>query len=407
MQCPKLRSIDAFPVEISGEEYICLQDPHRYVESPILVAPATFFILQFFDGRHTVEDVQRAFRRRFGEELEEEQIEQIALQLDEARLLDSPAFSEYARAVRDEFSRTPLRPAAHQGTAYADTPDALLRQLDGYFTHQKGPGALPDATRGPLERIRAVMAPHIDFEAGGPTFAWSYDALAASDADLFVILGTSHVGMQNFLALTRKHFETPLGIMETDERFVDELAGALPYDGFADELLHRAEHSIEFQVAWLQHLFRERPISIVPMLCGGSMAEAIHQQHPLAEVDQIDESVTALRQTLARHPNACVIASVDFSHVGVRYGHQAPPAPETLQQVETLDRKLLDALAAASPAEFAAHVYDTGNVTQVCGIAPLYAMLATLDGARGRLLHYDCVELSPGSHVSFAGMVWK
>ncbi len=406
MQCPKLRALDAFPVEVSGEEYICLQDPHRYLENPLLVSHETFFVLQFFDGRHSFDDAQQAFLRRFGAELEQEHIEQMAIQLDEAKLLDSPTFSEYLLALRADFSRLPVRLSSHHGTAYPEQPDALIQKLDDYFTHAKGPGRLPDSN-GQRAPIQAILAPHIDLEAGGPTFAWAYDALAASDANIFVILGTSHVGMQNFFALTKKGFETPLGTLETEQSFVEELAARLPYNPFEDELIHKTEHSIEFQVVFLQYLFRQRPITIVPILCGGAMAEALYRKTPLSDVAQLEDSIIALQQVLQAYPNACVVASVDFSHIGVRYGHQAPPAPQTLQKVEELDRALLSTMETAAHRDFAARLYETGNVTQVCGVVPIYTMLRTLDGTQGTLLHYDCVELSPGSYVSFAGMVWK
>ena len=405
MRCPKLRLIDAFPVEISGEEYICLQDPHRYLEHPILVSHETFFVLQFFDGQHTVDDARQAFARRFGAELDAEQIEQIAMQLDDVKLLDSPAFSAYVHTLRADFGLLTVRPSSHQGAAYPDTPEALTQQLERYFIHAKGPGRLPSSNRQRAS-IQAIMAPHIDFEAGGPTFAWAYDALSVSEADLFVILGTSHVGMQNFFALTKKGFETPFGTLPTDRNFVEELAARLPYNPFEDELIHRAEHSIEFQVVFLQYVFQQRPITIVPILCGGGMAEAMYRQQPLADVPQLEESMTALHQVLQLYPNACLVASVDFSHIGVRYGHQAPPAPKTLAKVAELDRALLATMETAAHQAFAAQLYSTGNVTQICGIVPMYTMLRMLEGAQGKLLHYDCVELSAGSYVSFASMVW-
>jgi len=413
MQCPKLRPIDVFPVELSDGEYICLQDPQRYLESPILVSPETFFVLQFFDGQHSFGDVQQAFRRRFGTTLETDQIQQIAAQLDEVKLLDSPAFSAYLRRLQADFANLPTRPPSHQGAAYPEESEELIQQLEGYFIAPKGPGKTPVLTGNvPVKAekaspIKAIMAPHIDFQAGGPTFAWAYDALAASAAKVFVILGTSHVGMKNFFALTQKGFETPFGILETDQTFVNELTHHLSYDPFEDEFIHKTEHSIEFQVVFLQYLFRQRSIKIVPILCGGEMAEAIIYKRPLEQIPQLEESVTALQQVLQAYPQACVVASVDFSHVGVRYGHQAPPAPETLQKVEELDRTLLHTMETADHQQFVTQLYNTGNVTQVCGIVPMYTMLRVIEGTRGSLLHYDCVELSPGSFVSFASMVWE
>jgi AmmeMemoRadiSam system protein B len=406
MQCPKLRPISAFPVELSDGQYVCVQDPHHHLEQPLVVSPETFFVLQFFDGQSSFEEIQEAFERRFGAIISPEEIQHIAGQCDDLMLLDSPAFSEHLHKLRSDFARLPVRPSSHQGAAYPDDPDQLTHNLERYFMASKGPGKIPN-TNNTNSAIKAIMAPHIDFEAGGATFAWTYNALAASDADLFIILGTSHVDMQNFFALTRKGFATPFGTLETHQEFVETLAEVLPYDPFEDELIHKSEHSIEFQVVFLQYLFRHRPINIVPILCGGSMAEAVYHKQPLDQTPQLEDSIAALHQVLQKYPQACVVASVDFSHIGVRYGHQVPPAPATLQKVEELDRALLQTMETSDHKGFAERLYDTGNVTQVCGIVPIYTMLRVIEGMQGSLLHYDCVELSPGSFVSFASMVWK
>lgn len=256
------------------------------------------------------------------------------------------------------------------------------------------------------------MAPHIDIKAGGPTFAWAYHALASSEADTFIILGTSHVAMENFFTVTRKSFETPFGILQTDQEFVNALAQNLPYDPFADELIHKSEHSIEFQVIFLQYLQRVlgktgASARIVPILCGGSMHEALTPNSHEVQIPQLEESIAALQQVMQHTPNSCVIASVDFSHIGVRYGDAASPDAHTFTQVEHTDRQLLQALAHGDHQTFIGHLQQTSNRTQVCGYAPLYTLLRILNGAQGTLLHYNRTELSPGSFVSFASMVWN
>ena len=50
--------------------------------------------------------------------------------------------------------------------------------LDGFFLHPDGPGAVDGAASGPLA---GILAPHIDFQRGGPTYAWAYRALAESE----------------------------------------------------------------------------------------------------------------------------------------------------------------------------------------------------------------------------------
>ena len=64
--------------------------------------------------------------------------------------------------------------------------------------------------------MKALIAPHIDFNRGGPCFAWAYKALAESQPpDVFVVLGTGHSARQTFV-MSRKDFETPFGVLRAD-----------------------------------------------------------------------------------------------------------------------------------------------------------------------------------------------
>ena len=82
-----------------------------------------------------------------------------------------------------------------------------------------------------------------------------------------MILGTSHYGEPDRIGLTRKPFVTPFGEtipdLETIDRLDREAGGAAAMEDYC----HAVEHSIEFQVVFLQHLFGPR-IRIVPVLCG-------------------------------------------------------------------------------------------------------------------------------------------
>jgi predicted class III extradiol MEMO1 family dioxygenase len=75
--------------------------------------------------------------------------------------------------------------------------------------------------------------------------------------------------------------------------------------------------------------------------------------------------------------------------------------------VEETDRGLLAALERVDHQDFVTRLQQNRNATQVCGFVPIYTLLRLLEGTRGRLLHYDRTELSPGSFVSFASMMWN
>ena len=66
--------------------------------------------------------------------------------------------------------------------------------MDAYFDPPEGAGDGPPPS-GATE-IRGLIAPHIDFHRGGPAYTWAYRELRArSAADLFVVFGTCHSGI--------------------------------------------------------------------------------------------------------------------------------------------------------------------------------------------------------------------
>ena len=59
----------------------------------------------------------------------------------------------------------------------------------------------------------------------GPAYGWSYRALLDTPRlpSLIVILGCDHAAHDAIVTLTRKDFETPLGLLKTDVALVDAL----------------------------------------------------------------------------------------------------------------------------------------------------------------------------------------
>ena len=185
-----------------------------------------YFILAHFDGRHSLIDIQEAYAKQFGSLLPTDELKMFIDMLDEHYYLQSERFETHQDAVVKEFRSLPTRAPAHVGGVYQADPVELTRQLDGFFTAAQGPG-LPDG-RMLASTPKAIVAPHIDFHRGGPAYAWAYKSLAESDgADLYILLGTSHCSGRTPYILTLKDFETPLGLVETDREFVQNVTGKL------------------------------------------------------------------------------------------------------------------------------------------------------------------------------------
>ncbi len=414
-ETPRLRPVEAFPVEQDGKTLIYLKDPLN-LAAPLGISPVGYFILSHFDGRHSLLDIQEAYCRQFGTLLMTEELKHFIATLDQHHFLESESFENYRDAVIAEFRRQPVRRAAHVGGVYHAEPAQLTAQLDGYFSPPQGPGISPVGNGAATPR--AVVAPHIDFHRGGPAYAWAYQPLAQSDgADLYIILGTSHCGGRTPFILTLKDFATPFGLVETDKDFVQRLQAQCAEDYFVDEYLHRGEHSVEFQVVFLKHIARqravktanpERPFKIVPILVSSFHSMMASQTLP-EKTPAVGRFLRALRELAEKETlRVCLIAGVDLAHVGRQFGDREPINDQFLRWVEAEDQKLIERLAALDAPGFFHEIAKDQDRRRICGFSPLYSLIHLLDGAEGRQLKYgQAFTPQTGSAVTFTSMVFE
>ena len=353
-------------------------------------------------------DIQEAFARKFSQVLPGEQLRQLIEQLDAHYYLDNERFARLQQDTLRAFRQAPVRDMAHADTCYSSQADEFSRQLSDFFSGDEGPG-LPRATAQSQPPLRGLIAPHIDLRVGGPTYAWAYKELAERcEADLFVVLGTSHHGSDSLFVSTRKDYDTPLGPVKTDQDFLHALQANYDQDLFADELLHRTEHSLEFQMLFLQYVLADRrDFTVVPILVS-SFHHMTLTRTPPTETPRVADFLTALHKTIAdSRRSVCVVAGVDFAHVGHKFGDPGELTQDFLDWVEAEDRRLIQALENVDPGDFFDQIAKDADKRRVCGFAPMYTMLHLLDAERGTLLKYDrSVDRQTQSSVSFASLAF-
>jgi MEMO1 family protein len=401
---PRLRSVEAFPVEQDGERYLALRDPAGYTSSVVMLPVGLLDIVALFDGQHAITDIQAEILREHGELVTREHVEKLMAALDDQGFLDNQAFAARREATDRAFLDAALRPARHAGGAYADDPERLREAMDRFFARPAGPGPIEPYRGGGL---RGLVAPHIDFHRGGPAYAWAYRELAErGEADLFVIFGTCHAGMAHPFALTRKDFDTPLGPARTDRDFVEALASRAGPDCFGSELAHRNEHSIEFQAVFLQYLYAgRREISIVPVLTSFVHEAMARGRRPLDD-PRVPGFLEALGETVAASGRrVAFIAGADLAHMGPRFGDPLPITPAELAVIDREDREMLAAVEAGDAEAFFESARRDDDRRRVCGLSPIYTLLRALAGAAGTLRRYGQWP-DPGGVVTFASVVF-
>jgi len=405
MDLPKLREVEAFAVTVSGKKMIGLRDPMNYSSEVVAVPQQLYPLLLLLDGQHSVVDIQAEYMRRFGELIFRETIDDVLKVLDAGLFLDSDNFRRKREEIENEFKQSPLRQALLAGKSYDASPEALDQQIQQFFTHEEGPG-LPEK-KPRKTHVKGIIAPHIDFQRGGPCFAWAYKDLAErADADVYIIFGTAHTHTVMPFVATHKDFETPYGTLPCNRELVRLIQKSVSYDLFRDEFVHRGEHSIEFQTVFLRYLFRDKKeISIVPILCG-SFHEMVASRISPAEDARIREFVKAVKNAVKQSgARICCIAGADLAHVGPRFGDVHPISDGFLKLLKADDLRMLEPLERADANGFFSAIQADGDRRKICGLPPIYTMLSVMEATRGKLLKYQQWP-DPQGTVTFASMAF-
>lgn len=390
------------PVQAGGRRAVLLRDPRRLSQAEMVVPADIAFLLSKFDGQHTVREAQVAYVRRFGTLLTMEKLGQLLRQLEDAHFLDTERFKRFEGELAEEFRSRPTRAAAHAGRSYPEGAGEFTR-----LWQERLAGAAPPSDFSLDPHRPALIVPHYDLNGAADCYAAAYAALAeAPQPEVVVILGIAHSGGEAPFILTRKPFETPFGALEADDKVIGKLESGASGDLYAEELLHRDEHSIEFQAVLLHFLYRESssPPRIVPILCG-----AYHRSEgEAAGPGSADAFLDSLRTALAADSRpVAVIASADLSHVGARFG-DVPVNPVVLDLSRRHDMALLERAQAGDADGLNSALAQAEDRYHVCGFPAIHALLRILDISEGRLLKYrQAVEPQTQSCVSFASVALR
>lgn len=371
--------------------HLMLADAARLVPGGVAVPPAAGPLFDLFDGTRTVVAIAAAAG------LTVEAVAGVVRELDAALLLDGPAFAAYVAG--------PDRRPACVGVYPAD-PAAIPAALDALFTAPGGPGLPRRAPPPPPGRLRAVLAPHMDYGRGGVTYGWAFrDLVEQTPARLFVVVATGHSTRARF-TLTRKHYATPLGTIPTDLGYVKLLLDHYGDFALMDRYVHLPEHSVELHLPFLQHFLSDRggpPVRVVPLLVG-SFHDTVTSRQPPGELSDVARMVNALRLAEAAVGEPVVyLISGDLAHIGPKFGDSRPLDARLLTASTSADGRLLDHLMAADSAGYFAAVAAEGDARRVCGLSPTWVVLTAARPKRGVVRHYHQYADPDGNEsVSFA-----
>ncbi len=398
---PKLRPVEAVPFVRNGRPSVLLRDPLQLSQNSVAVPQELALLLTLCDGTRDRDALRAALAVRSGLLLSSGQLDLILSQLDEALLLENDRFERALEAALKAYRGASCRAPRLAGESYPSRPEELRELLRSYLA------ALPETACSGEPGLRGLVSPHIDYRRGGPVYAavWSRAREALSEAELVVLLGTDHCGLEGRLALTRQDYSTPFGVLPTEENIVDALADAIgPEAAFAGELHHGIEHSIELAAVWLHFIGGERACPVVPILCG-SLSDLIQSGKDPADDPVLGRFLDALCGALEGR-RALIVAAADLAHVGPAFGDDRPLDIMERAQLQAADDCLIEHICAGDAAGLWGMVQEEGDRRRICGLAPIYLTLRLLGEAKGVRVAYDrCVADERGtSFVSICGV---
>ena len=400
-QYPVLRNLQFSPVKEGEEQYVVLWDPSGLSKEKLVLPLNYFFIIQHFDGDHSLQAIGSLYLKRFGEFLLPAKVEQLVVDLEAKLFLEGDLTEEAKEQARAAYRQAAVRPAVFAGKSYEADGAQLKKQIDGFFSSKEGPDFKPSANKGKL--IKGLVAPTYELKHAGPIYAWAYKELQeAQQPDVLVIIGTAHAGLEQPFALTDKDFETPLGVVPVDRSIMDRLKALVP-DHFAEDIAHLSEHAIEFQLPFVQtNTGATTPVTIVPVLSSFS-AMSLNDSSVRASVDRF---LAAMREAISvSGKTACVIAAGELAHLGMRYGDKTPPTDFSFHRSMQYDLEMLKFVEDLKPEEFAGYIQKEKDQRRISGFSPIYCLLRLTQAEKGQVLRYDRgITDQYNSTVTYASM---
>lgn len=400
---PAMRMVEVIPFEHEGAPMIELSDPEGLLAEPVAVPMEVALVMSLLDGRRTRSDVQRELARVSGGHIMPlEQIDMLVAQMDQRFLLVNERTIQRLREIEAAYESLPVRPMSCAGGSYPAEEAACREAMAGYFEGLEGGGR--------ARQPKGLMVPHIDFRVGGRSIAQGLAALDPTrPGPLYIVLGVAHRPARNLFTLDEKPMQTPLGLVDVDRLAAARLRQLYGAQRLSGSIVHQREHSVEFQAVALKHFHRDAgEFKFLPILCG-SLHEALQRPGSPAELPEVGEFIAALRTLIEeRNGRVVIIASVDLSHVGRKFGEESGIDDFRAGLVRAADARMLECILKRDAEGFFDHFREDGNARNVDAVTAVYVMLKALEGggaAHAQQLDYgQWREQETDSMVTFASV---
>ena len=389
------------PSPVEDRPGLLVRDSYKYSDEVLIIPPPFVQCLGCFDGEQTQLDLRQLLVSITGD-LQVGDIEnQLIDVLSKSGFLENEDFDRMRESKQRAFAEAPVREPSHAGSGYPEEPGELEEVMREWMG--EAPGSPP------ADSLIGIAAPHVSPSGGYESYRAAYRLLGPQYKDrTFVILGTSHYGASEKFGLTRKSYRTPYGDTRTDAALVDELTRKAAPAIATEDYCHSVEHSIEFQVLFLQSIYGP-DVRILPILCG-SYAQSIYVGGKPEANDGVNRFLGTLGEIAAREENRLFwVLGIDMAHIGRRYHDElAAIANEgKMLEVAARDRQRMERVSSGDSRGFWDLVQENRDPLRWCGSSPVYTFLKVRPEARAAIERYEQWNIDPESVVSFAAMSFR
>jgi len=239
------------------------------------------------------------------------------------------------------------RPCAVCGTFYPADKQELQAMIHNY---------LKEAKSVEKKNEKALIVPHAGYVYSAPVAAVAYKTLHKKYKNIFLLGSSHHVNFDGVSLYNKGDYLTPLGKVHVNQTIVQKLIDENEFITYKPEA-HAKEHTLEVQLPFLQSIYKEDELTIVPIIMATSNTETINKMaNVLAPYFEDDANL--------------FIISTDLSHY---------PAYEDAKRV---DMETLKAIESNSVERFISTIIKhekegIANLgTSACGWAPLITLLS-------------------------------
>jgi hypothetical protein len=225
-QQAKARWLDILPTTHEGMEVFIIRDPEGLTDKSLVVSRDILFLISLMDGTRTVGEIQEAYMRASGGVLvQRERITSVIETMDAHFLLLNERYERQMRMLREAYDALPCRNAFLAGKGYPGDAAALRDLMAAMIDHG-------DGAHG-RERMKGLIAPHIDYERGNGVYRQAYRFLPDEDNTLFVVFGTCHKFAPKLWNIALRDVLTPFGTV----RGASEVGGLVRKHGRSGAML--------------------------------------------------------------------------------------------------------------------------------------------------------------------------